>query len=101
MVGRPALQPMNLGPTSNIVNRRLTLRKPSLQGTPRAAMSDLGSIFDRGSGLCRPAHFRFVPKADVRSYEKLVVTGHERTHALQQKSLENLRRKRHSARRGG
>ena len=23
-------------------------------------------IFDRGSGLCRPAHFRFAPKADVR-----------------------------------
>ena len=24
-------------------------------------------IFDRGSELCRPAHFRFAPKADVRS----------------------------------
>jgi hypothetical protein len=24
-------------------------------------------IFDRGSGLRRPAHFRFAPKADVRS----------------------------------
>ena len=24
-------------------------------------------MFDRVSGLCRPAHFRFAPKADVRS----------------------------------
>jgi hypothetical protein len=26
-----------------------------------------GVIFDRGSGLCRAAHFRFAPKADVRA----------------------------------
>ena len=29
--------------------------------------SETLNIFDRGGGLCRAAHFRFAPKADVRS----------------------------------
>jgi hypothetical protein len=28
--------------------------------------SETLNIFDRGSEVCRPAHFRFGPKADVR-----------------------------------
>ena len=39
-------------------------------------MSELGH-FDRGSRLCRPAHFRFALKADVRSYERLVAMCQE------------------------
>ena len=40
-------------------------------------------IFDRGDGLCRAAHFRFAPKADVRSYnKKLVAMGPGRVKSL-------------------
>ena len=32
-------------------------------------------IFDQGCGLCRAAHFRFTPKADVTSHRNMIGVG--------------------------